>query len=172
MILKNNTNVILSPKGLRIYFLATRSFASLRMTVLALCLLFLLNSASYAVPPKMNPLPSDYHTGISWQEAQKSDKPIIVNFYVDWCHYCKKFAPVFDKLRKEYKDKFSFVIIKSDDPKNASLAREFNIYSYPSVYLVDKNSDKKIFLNQQNYHNLEKMQEELNNYIEQQKSGN
>lgn len=138
---------------------------------LVLSLFLLLNTTACAVPPMLNPRPSDYHTGITWEEAQKGDMPIIVNFYVDWCHYCRKFAPTFDKLRREYSDKYNFVIIKSDAPKNISLVREFNIHSYPSVYIIDKKNEKKLFLNQKNYHNLPLMREELDNFISQQKSG-
>ncbi len=79
--------------------------------------LFLNSEYSAAVPPKLNLVPSDYGTGMTWEKAEKLDKPIVVNFYVDWCHFCKKFAPVLDKIRQQYSSKYSFVFINCDDPQ-------------------------------------------------------
>ncbi len=133
-----------------------------------LCLfvsLFLfLTSQCYAVPPKLNPVPSDYHTGLSWEEAQKSDKPMVVNFYVDWCGACRRFAPNFDKLRKEFEEKYNFVIVRTDDPQNTKIIRQFSIYSYPSVFIIDKKNDQKIFVDQKKYSKLDEMREVLNTF--------
>jgi len=128
--------------------------------------LFLI-SACYAVPPKLNPVPSDFYTGITWDDAHKFEKPIVVNFYVDWCGACKRFAPNFDKLRKEFENKYSFVIVKTDDPKNINIVGQFPITSYPSVFIVDTKNNKKIFLEQRKYLKHDEMCEELNNFLEQ-----
>lgn len=128
---------------------------------ITLGLIFILGSVVYAVPPKLNPLPSDYDTGITWQDAQKSDKPAIVNFYVDWCSACRKFAPILENLRKEFEQEYNFVIVKADDTKNASIVRQFRFYSYPSVFLFDGKNDKKVFLDQRKYFNMEEMRREL-----------
>ncbi len=64
-----------------------------------------------AVPPRSNLLPSDYSTGITYKQAIKMKKPMAINFYVDWCHYCKQFAPTLDSFRKQYKSNMNFVIV-------------------------------------------------------------
>ena len=124
-------------------------------------------SAAFAVPPKVNPAPSDYHTGITWEEAEKSNKPMVVNFYVDWCNYCRKFAPNFDKLRKEYEGKYNFVIIKTDDVQNEKIVKKYNIHSFPSVFLINKKKDKNVFIDQQKYFNMQEMKKELDTFLEQ-----
>ncbi|OGI17762.1 MAG: hypothetical protein A2287_09050 [Candidatus Melainabacteria bacterium RIFOXYA12_FULL_32_12] len=118
-----------------------------------------------AIPPKVNLTPSDYNTGISWDEAIKMDKPIVVNFYVDWCGYCKRFAPILENLRKEYQSKYSFVLINADDAKNKKLVKDFNISGYPSLYLVNPKNDNRVFVNQSLYSNAELLKKELNRYI-------
>ncbi|OGI00356.1 MAG: hypothetical protein A2Y25_09480 [Candidatus Melainabacteria bacterium GWF2_37_15] len=128
--------------------------------------IILCSSAAFAVPPKANPLPSDYHTGLTWEEAEKSNKPMVVNFYVDWCNYCRKFAPVFDKLRKEYEGKYNFVIVKTDDLKNEKIVKKHNIHSFPSVFLINKKKDKEVFINQQKYFNMQEMKQELDTFLE------
>ena len=95
--------------------------------------------------------PSDYGTGFTYAEAVKIGKPMVVNFYVDWCHYCQGFAPKLEELRQEYKDKFTFVIVKADDPKNEELVQDFNIHGYPSLFLVNPKNDNRVFINQSLY---------------------
>jgi len=107
---------------------------------------FITKQSADAVSPKRNPLPSDYATGLSWQEAQKSDKPMVINFYVDWCGACKRFAPLFDKYNKQYSSEYNFVIVKADCPKNKKFVRGFHIPGYPTVYLFNPEQDKKVRL--------------------------
>ncbi|MFH0702528.1 MAG: thioredoxin family protein [bacterium] len=120
------------------------------LIILVLTMFFSVNS-SYAVPPKTNLLPSDYTTGITWEKALKIKKPIIVNFYVDWCGYCRRFAPVLENLRKEYESKFTFVIINTDDPKNEKLVNSFMIKSFPSLFFVNPKNGRRVFVNQSIY---------------------
>lgn len=131
----------------------------------AISAVFLCPDYSAAVPPKINPTPSDYNAGMSWEKAQKIDKPIVVNFYVDWCHFCQGFAPVLDKLRQQYGSKYSFVFINCDDPKNASLVKKFNIEAYPSLFLVDKKRNKKIYIDNSKYQNINLLKQDFNKFL-------
>lgn len=115
-----------------------------------------------AIPPKINLTPSDYTTGLTWEKAQKLNKPIVVNFYVDWCHFCQGFAPILDKLRQQTGSKYSFVFINCEDPKNESLVRNFNIRSYPSLFLVNKK--KKIQIDNSKFQNIYLLKEELDKF--------
>ena len=116
---------------------------TLAVTVITLYLaLFTFSRCSMAVPPFANPSPSDYSTGVTFEEAQKSGKSIVLYFYVNWCHYCKKFTPTLEDLRQIYEDKYSFVFINCDEPENKMLMREYDVTGFPSLFLVDK--DKKV----------------------------
>ena len=52
---------------------------------------------------------------VSYEEAEKLDKPMVVMFYVDWCAYCRRFMPTFGEFAAKYKDKYSFVFSVSPE---------------------------------------------------------
>ncbi len=131
----------------------------------AFLVMFLFGNSASAVAPKKNSLPSDYETGITWKEAQKSDKPMVVNFYVDWCNVCRRFAPIFDGYRKQYSSKYNFVSIKSDSLKNEKIVRQFFIPGYPTVYLVDKKRNKKIRMDFKKYFDEQEFKKELEAFL-------
>ena len=80
-----------------------------------------------------------YDKGQSFEKSSKKNKPVIVFFYVDWCGYCKRFAPVFAKLmtnNKLNKD-FAFAYVNCENEKNADLVAQYGVNAYPSVFVVD-----------------------------------
>jgi thioredoxin 1 len=64
-------------------------------------------------------------------EVVKADKPVLVDFYADWCGPCKMIEPVIAQLSKEYDGRAKFVKINTDD--NQELAAQFGIMSIPTV---------------------------------------
>ena len=63
----------------------------------------------------------------------KSDKPVIVDFYADWCGPCKMMAPVMEELSEEYGSKMSF--FKCDVDANGGIAQKYNIMSIPAIFI-------------------------------------
>lgn len=134
------------------------------LIIASLSALLLNSTYTAAVPPKINLVPSDYATNITWQNAQKIDKPVVINFYVDWCHFCKGFAPILDRLRQEYSSKYSFVYINCENPENEPLIRKFNIQGYPSLFLFDKKKNRKLKVDNSKYQNINLLRSELNKF--------
>ncbi len=64
-------------------------------------------------------------------EVVKSDQPVVVDFYADWCGPCKIIEPVIHKLSEEYQGKVKFV--KVDTDANQELTTQFGIMSIPTV---------------------------------------
>ena len=64
----------------------------------------------------------------------EGDKPVIIDFYADWCGPCKKIAPIMVQLAEEYKDQI--VIYKIDTEKERELAQVFAIKSIPSILFI------------------------------------
>jgi len=60
----------------------------------------------------------------------KSDKPVIVDFYADWCGPCKMLAPIMEQIAAENPD---INVYKVDVDKEVDLARKFNVMSIPTV---------------------------------------
>ncbi len=70
-------------------------------------------------------------------EVLKSDKPVLVDFYADWCGPCKMTAPVLDKLA-EMVDAVGFAKINVDE--NPNLAAKYQVMTIPNL-VVFKNGE-------------------------------
>ena len=75
-------------------------------------------------------------------EALKSDKPVLVDFFADWCGPCKMMAPVVEALASEYEGKAVVGKLNVDDASD--IAGRYGVMSIPTL-IVFKNgqiSDK------------------------------
>ena len=61
------------------------------------------------------------------------ERPVLIDFYADWCGPCKAFAPVLDRFKQEVGD--SVRIIKINIDKNQPLAQQLGVQSIPTVML-------------------------------------
>ena len=73
----------------------------------------------------------DYTKETEWNF--KGDKPVIIDFYADWCGPCKMVAPIFEELSNEYPD---ITIYKVDTEVEQELAAVFQIRSIPSILFI------------------------------------
>lgn len=110
-------------------------------------------------------VPSDYHIGITYEEALKDNKPVVGLFYVDWCGYCLRFMPKYSTLSKLYKNKYNFVMLNAEDPANQALVQDVALSGFPTMYILDPKYDNRILLNNAIYLDLKKTRTELDRYL-------
>lgn len=67
------------------------------------------------------------------QEVLQSDKPVLVDFWAEWCGPCRMIGPIVDELAKEYEGKAKFT--KVDVDSNPEISMKFNIRSIPTLLI-------------------------------------
>ena len=65
------------------------------------------------------------------KEVLKSDTPVIVDFFADWCGPCKMMGPIFEEVGKKYDSKVKFVKLNVDEAQ--ATAQTFGVMSIPTL---------------------------------------
>ena len=60
-----------------------------------------------------------------------SDKPVVVDFWAEWCGPCRMVSPILEELSNEHGDKVSFVKLNVDE--NPQVAASYRITSIPTL---------------------------------------
>ena len=76
----------------------------------------------------------------SFADYIKSDKPVLVDFYADWCGPCKVMHPILEELK--HKMEGNVTILKINVDKNARVSSQYQIQSIPTLILF-KNGQPK-----------------------------
>jgi len=69
----------------------------------------------------------------------KNEKPVLVDFYADWCGPCRMVSPIIEELAKQYEGKV--LVGKVDVDANPQVAGKYGVMSIPTVVLFNKGEE-------------------------------
>lgn len=73
-----------------------------------------------------------------------SDKPVLVDFWAEWCGPCRMIAPIIEEISSEFEGKA--LIVKCDVDNSPSVAQKYSIRNIPTVLFFNKGqvADKQV----------------------------
>ena len=66
-------------------------------------------------------------------DVLQADKPVLVDYWAEWCGPCKMIAPILDEVSASYKDKLQIAKVNVDE--NRTISAKFGIRGIPTLML-------------------------------------
>jgi thioredoxin 1 len=92
-------------------------------------------------------------------DVLKADKPILVDFWAEWCGPCRVLGPILDDVAKELGEKAQIVKVNVDD--NPELAQKYGIRGIPTMIFFKNGQAAKTLVGVQTKEEIKKSLEEL-----------
>ena len=69
----------------------------------------------------------------NFEEIKNSSKPVLLDFYADWCGPCRMVGPIIEEIAKERED---IVVGKVNVDEEEELAGKFGVFSIPTLVVI------------------------------------
>ena len=69
----------------------------------------------------------------NFESVRNSEKPVLIDFYADWCGPCRMVSPIVDEIAEERDD---IVVAKVNVDEENELASEFGVFSIPTLVVI------------------------------------
>lgn len=74
------------------------------------------------------------------QDVLKADKPVLVDFWAEWCGPCKAIAPILEEVAAEKKDEI--IVAKVNIDENPDTPTQYNVRGIPTLILFKNGAEK------------------------------
>ena len=69
----------------------------------------------------------------NFEEIKSSEKPVLIDFYANWCGPCKMLSPIIDEIAEERDD---IIVGKINVDSEPELAERFGVFSIPTIVIL------------------------------------
>ena len=69
----------------------------------------------------------------NFESIRNSEKPVLIDFYADWCGPCRMVLPIVEQIANERED---LLVAKINVDENPDLAQEFGVFSIPTLVVM------------------------------------
>ncbi|MDA2803366.1 thioredoxin [Nocardiopsis suaedae] len=73
------------------------------------------------------------------EQVARSERPVLVEFWADWCPPCKMLAPVLDEIDAEYGERLTVAKINGDE--EPELVARFGVMGFPTMTLLKRGEE-------------------------------
>lgn len=73
-------------------------------------------------------------TNENFEALLAEGKPVVIDFWAEWCGPCKKIGPIIDELSTEYEDKVT--VVKCDVEEADDIAAQYGIRNIPTILFI------------------------------------
>ena len=77
------------------------------------------------------------------EELMAGDRPVLVDFYAEWCGPCRMMAPIVEELAEEHPE---FAVGKIDTDQEPFLAQQFGVVSIPTLVVLKNGEETARFV--------------------------
>ena len=67
------------------------------------------------------------------EQVLRADRPVLVDFWTEWCPPCRMIAPILEQLESEYGDRLTIAKLNGDD--HPEIARRYGVMGFPTLSL-------------------------------------
>ena len=84
-----------------------------------------------------------------------SEKPVLVDFWAEWCGPCLVIAPVLTRVVESYKGAISLAKLEVDEGENMKLAGRYKVRGFPTIILFEHGQEVAHFSGVKMQHQIE-----------------